>query len=559
MEKIWYKSWPEGLPYSLDYPTQSLPELLTTQIERAPAKTAIIYYGRAISYGELGQMVDNLAAALLDLGVKKGERVSILLDTSPNFVIAFYAILKIGAVVVAANPMFKEWELEHELNDARIEYIIASDQLYNLLQTVREHMPLKTIILTSLSDFLPAAPTLPVHPALLTPRKIYPGTYDLLDLIQTTNGQQWVLPKLPPIDIYQDLALLQYTSGTTGMPKGAMISHFNLLSVVVGSATWNSIGSDDINISNLPFFHVTGMVHSMAIPLYTGGTMIILSRFDVAALVQAISDYRATCWTGIATMNIAVVNYPELDKYRLDSLRRCKSGGAPIPLEILNRFKALTGATLLEGYGLSETISTITGNPVNQPKLGTVGIPFFGVDCRIVDLEDPEQEVPLGQEGELVFKGPQVMQGYWNRPEATAEVLKDGWLRTGDIGQMDADGYITIVGRSKELIKASGYSVFPSEVEAFLYLHEAVREVAVIGVPDPYRGETIKAYVVLKPEYVGRVTEQELLEWSRKRMAAYKAPRLLEFRTELPHGGSGKLLKRLLAAEARASLALSQD
>lgn len=547
MEKIWYKSWPEGKPYSLDYPSEALTVYLDRRIAATPDKTAIIYYGREISYRELGSLIDGLAANLAELGVKKGDRVSLFLDTSPNFVIAFYAAMKLGAVLVPANPMFKEWELEHELKDAAVELIIASDQLYPVVAAARERTPLKTVILTSLGDFLPENPTLPVHPALLTPKKPQPGTLDMLELIQHPAQ----LPPLPRIDVQHDLVLLQYTSGTTGMPKGAMISHANLLANVQGGVVWNSTTSEDIHISNLPFFHVTGMVHSMAIPLYTGGTMIILARFDVEALAKAINDYRATCWTGIATMNIALVNYPDLPKYSLDSLRRCKSGGAPIPLEILNRFKALTGVTLSEGYGLSETISQVTGNPVDKPKFGTVGIPVFDVDMKIVKLDDPAVEVPLGEEGELVFKGPQIMQGYWQRPEATAEVLQDGWLRTGDIGKMDAEGYITIVGRAKELIKASGYSVFPAEVESYLYQHPAIHEVAVVGVPDPYRGENIKAFVVLKPEYEGKITEHELLEWAREHMAAYKAPRLFEIRRELPHTGSGKLLKRVLAQEAR--------
>lgn len=549
MEKIWYKSWPEGQPYNLDYPAETLSVLVDRQIERNPDRTAIVYYGREISYRELGNMIDRLATALSQLGVTKGARVSLFLDTSPNFVIAFFAALKLGAILVPANPMFKEWELEHELKDAGVELIIASDQLYPVIEAVQHNTPLKTVILTSLSDFLPENPALPVHPALLTPKQNRPGTLDMVELIERTAAE----PVEVEIDPNEDLVLLQYTSGTTGMPKGAMITYANLMANIAGSVAWNKITSEDIHIANLPFFHVTGMVHSMCVPLYAGGKMIILSRFDVRALAQAISDYRATMWTGIATMNIALVNFPDLPQYRLDSLRRCKSGGAPIPLEILNRFKALTGAILSEGYGLSETISQVTGNPIERPKLGTVGIPVHDVDLRIVRLDNPEVEVPLGEEGELVFKGPQVMKGYWQRPEATAEVLKDGWLRTGDIGKMDEDGYITIVGRSKELIKASGYSVFPAEVEAYLYQHEAIDEVAVVGITDPYRGETIKAFVVLKPDYQGQVTAQELLDWARAHMAAYKTPRFLEFRQALPHTGSGKLLRRVLASEANAT------
>jgi acyl-CoA synthetase (AMP-forming)/AMP-acid ligase II len=445
--------------------------------------------------------------------------------------------------------MFKEWELSHELNDAGIEIIIASDHLYDVIAATKEQTQLKTIILTSLSDFLPEHPTLPVHPALQHAKELRPGTLDLLTLIR--SHAQELPPPIPQLDLKSDLALIQYTSGTTGAPKGAMITHANILANIAGAKAWNEIQPEDVHLAVLPYFHVTGMVHSMAAPLFSGGTTVIISRFDLAALVQAISIYSITCWVGIATMNIAFVNYPDLHKYRVDSLRCCFSGGAPIPLAVLKRFKELTGVTLMEGYGLSETISQVTINPTGHAKLGTVGIPVYDVDVRIMSLTELDKEVASGQEGELVFKGPQIMKGYWQRSQATAEVLQDGWLRTGDIGKMDEDGYITIVGRAKELIKASGYSVFPAEIEDFFYKHEAIHEVAVIGVPDAYRGETIKAYVVLKPAYQDNVTEQDLLAWGRAHMAAYKAPRMLEIRQSLPHTGSGKLLKRLLVEEAR--------
>lgn len=554
---IWYKHWPEGQPHSLTYPTQSLPVLLAAQAAQTPDKTAIIYYGKMISYRELNEMIDSFAASLAELGVKKGDRVSLFLDTSPNFTIAFYAILKLGAVAVPANPMFKEWELEHELKDAHIETIVASDQLYHIVAAVRAQSPLKTVILTSLSDFLPDKGTIPIHPTLQHAKIAQPDTLYMLELIHVHAHA--TPPPDPQLDVHSDLALIQYTSGTTGMPKGAMITHSNILANTKGGTAWSGIRSDDVHLAVLPYFHVTGMVHSMAGPLFTGGTTVILSRFDLQALVQAISEYRVSCWVSIATMNIALVNYPDLHKYRVDSLRRCTSGGAPIPLEVLNRFKSLTGSTLVEGYGLSETISQVTVNPVDHAKMGTVGIPVYDVDLRIMSLEDPNVEVPLGQEGELVFKGPQIMKGYWQRPEATAEVLHDGWFRTGDIGRMDEDGFITIVGRAKELIKASGFSVFPAEIEDFLYKHEAVHEAAVVGVPDPYRGETIKAYVVLKPGYEGKVTEEALIAWGREHMAVYKAPRMVEIRQSLPRTGSGKILKRVLAEEARAQIQSSSS
>jgi acyl-CoA synthetase (AMP-forming)/AMP-acid ligase II len=440
--------------------------------------------------------------------------------------------------------MLKELELEHILRDSGAEIIIAADYLWSVVDSVRDKVRLKSVILTSLHDFLPEKPTLPLPASLLTPRQPQPDTLDLMEL--TLNAP--LLTDFPTADL-SSLALLQYTSGTTGLPKGAMISHANLLTNVAGAAAWRSVVAEDNHLSILPFFHVTGMVSSMALPLFSGGTMVLLSRFELPTLLQAISQYKTTCWSSIATMNIALVNSPEIANYNLDSLTRVKSGGAAVPLEILNRFKALTGVSIMEGYGLSETIAQVTINPPHRPKLGTVGIPVYDVEVKVVSLEDPEIELGVGQAGELVFKGPQIMLGYWQKPEATAEVLKDGWLRTGDIGVLDEEGYITIVGRAKELIKSSGYSVFPAEVEGYLYKHPAIREAAVIGVADSYRGETIKAYVVLKPEFEGTVTEAELLSWGQAHMAAYKAPRLIEIRKELPHTGSGKILRRKLSEE----------
>jgi acyl-CoA synthetase (AMP-forming)/AMP-acid ligase II len=348
-----------------------------------------------------------------------------------------------------------------------------------------------------------------------------------------------------PIDLREDLALLQYTSGTTGLPKGAMITHFSLLTNTVGSAVWNGVTEKDIVLSVLPFFHVTGMIHSMCRPVYTGTTNIMLSRFDPEAVLQAIHTYRCTHWVSITTMNVAMVNHPDVEKYDLRSLRVCGSGGAPVPKEILEKWRKIIGTELAEGYGLSETISQTHMNPYLRPRYGSIGLPQFDIDCRIVDLETGI-DLPLDQEGELLVKGPTVMKGYWKRPEATAEVLKDGWLYTGDIARMDEDGYFYIVGRKKELIKASGYSVFPAEVENFLYGHPAIKEVAVIGLPDPYRGENIKAVIVLQSEYENKVREEEIIAWCKGKMAAYKYPRSVEFVKELPKTASGKVLRRVL-------------
>ncbi len=541
MEKKWFQSWPEDVPRTLDFPEKTLPEFLEDHARQTPGKVALNFYGREITFGELARRTSQLAGALIEFGLKKGDRVSLFLENSPQFVIGFFAVLKAGGVVVAANPMFKEEELKYELMDADARIIIAQDFLYPKVKNVREEAGLSHVILTSYHDYLPEEPSLPLHPSMQAPKERFPETLDLLEVLEShRTGQVHV-----PINLREDLALLQYTSGTTGLPKGAMITHFSLNANTVGSAVWNGALENDILLSVLPFFHVTGMVHSMCRPVYTGTPNIMLSRFDPDATLRAIHKYRVTLWGSITTMNVAIVNHPDVEKYDLRSLRACGSGGAPVPKEILEKWRRIIGTELAEGYGLSETISQTHMNPYRRPRYGSIGLPQFGVDCRIVDVETGV-DLPLEQEGELLVKGPMVMKGYWKRPEATAEVLKDGWLYTGDIARMDGDGYFYIVGRKKELIKASGYSVFPAEVENFLYAHPAIKEVAVIGVPDPYRGENIEAVIVLKPEYENKISEEEIVAWCKERMAAYKYPRIIEFVSELPKTASGKVLKRIL-------------
>ena len=547
MEKIWLNSWPKGLPQSLLFLEKSLAEILRENALRIPCKTAINFYGREISFGELNTRVDQLAAALIDVGLKKGDRVSLFLENSPQFVIAYYAVLRAGGVVVAANPMFKEDELTYEIMDAGSRIIIAQDILYPEGRKFREAAGLRHVILTSYEDFLPARPALPIHPSMQKPRKRILDTLDLVTLMDRFSPR----PVNVHLNLKEDLALLQYTSGTTGLPKGAMISHHALLFNSVCSQTWLQMQEDDIILSVLPFFHVTGMIHSMNMPIYTGITNVMLSRFDPETALKAIHRYRCTTWTSITTMNIALINFPDLDSYDLSSLRRTPTGGAPVPEEILEKWRKKVGRELSEGYGLSETIAQTHMNPIDTPKYGSIGIPCFDLECRIVDLETG-RDLPVGKEGELLLKGPTVMKGYWNRPEETKKALLDGWLATGDIARVDEEGYFYIVGRKKDLIKASGFSVFPAEVENFLYGHEAVKEVAVVGVPDPYRGENIKAFVVLRPEFVNKIKEEEIIEWSRGKMAAYKYPRSVEFVSELPKTASGKILKRILREETPA-------
>ncbi|UCE55123.1 MAG: AMP-binding protein [Desulfobacterales bacterium] len=541
MEKMWVKSWPDDMPQKLVFPNKPLCDFLRDNAEEYPEKVAINYYGREIGFQELDDLSERFAVALNDLGLKKGGRVSLYLENCPQFVIAYYGTLKAGGVVVAANPMFKEDELLYELKDSGTEIIIALDHLYPLVREIQKKIQLSQVIVTSYWDFLPDNPVLPVHPSMQPPKEVFPRTLDFLDLLQKYEPE----PPRPEINMHDDLALLQYTSGTTGLPKGAMITHYSLLFNTVGSAVWTRIAEDDVHLSVLPFFHVTGMIHGMNRPIYTGTTNVMISRFDTETAIKAIHDFRCTVWVSITTMNVAVINFPDIHKYNLQSLKHCSSGGAPIPKEILQRWREIVGPELVEGYGLSETISQTHVNPTSNPRYGSIGIPHFGVECRIVDV-NTQEELPIGEEGELIIKGPMVTKGYWNNPEETEKVLQDGWFATGDIARMDHDGYFYIVERKKDMIKASGYSVFPAEVEALMYEHPAVQEVAVIGVPDPHRGENIKAFIILRPQYKGKVADKEMIVWAKNKMAAYKYPRIVEFVDELPKTGSGKILKRAL-------------
>lgn len=541
MEPIWYKSWPDGVPREITYPDVTLPEIVKQHAQNSPDREAINFYGYNISYGRFERLTASFSASLSKLGVKKGDRVCLFMQNCPQYIIAIFATWRIGAVAVTANPMYKEDELAYQLNDSGAETIILLDTLYPVLQRVKDRTYLKNVIITGFKDMLPAVPSLPLHPSLKVPRQFFPDTIEMSELLSSTDNP----PELE-IDPNEDLALLQYTSGTTGTPKGAMITHANMLSNTVCSALWHKAKKNDTNLAVLPLFHVTGLVHSMNKPLYTGGTIILLARYDTETVIRAIEKYRVNHWVSIATMNIAVVNYPQARKYNLTSLKSCVSGGAPIPLEVLKKFKEMTGASLVEGYGLSETISQVAVNPLDKPRLGSVGIPVLNTSVKIVDLTDPSKEVPLGEMGELLVKGPQVTRGYWKLPGETAVCIKDGWLATGDIVRMDQDGYLYVIGRKKELIKASGYSVFPQEVENFLYEHPAVAEAVVTGIPDPYRGETVKAFIVLKREYANKISETDIINWAREKMAAYKYPRVVEFREELPRSGSGKILRRLL-------------
>ncbi|MEM2959735.1 MAG: AMP-binding protein [Candidatus Jordarchaeaceae archaeon] len=546
MERPWFKSWPKDLPKSLDYPEVPIFTFLENTARKVPKKKAVIFYGYEVTYEKLNEWSDRFANALYSMDVEKGDRVGLFLENCPQFIVAYYGALKAGAILVPINPMFKEMEVESQLKDSGTETLVTLDFLYPTIRNIRKNTKLRNIIVTSYRDFLPEKPTLPIHISMEHEKETFPETIEFTDILKKYEAK----PPKVNINPREDLALLQYSSGTTGEPKAAMLTHYNTVVNIVGGVKWAKVKDSDIVLSVLPLFHVLGMQQTMNCSIYMGNTIVLLSRFDLEAILKGIEMYKCTIMVSIAPIDQAIATYPYTKNYDLSSLRLCVSGGAPVPLGVFEKFKEVTGCELLEGYGLSETISQVTINPLDRPKRGSVGIPVFDVDAKIVDIETGTKELALGEEGEIIFKGPQVMKGYWNQPELTKATIRDGWIYTGDIAKMDEDGYIYIVGRKKEMLIVSGYKVWAAEVEQLLKKHPAVYQAAIVGVPDPQLGEKVKAYVVLRPDYKDRVTEEKLREWAKRKMADYKCPKEIEFVNQLPRSGSGKILKRMLTHKA---------
>ncbi|MGQ9695603.1 MAG: long-chain-fatty-acid--CoA ligase [Thermodesulfobacteriota bacterium] len=540
MPKPWLKFYDAGVPYHLNYPSCSLANFLDEAVEKFPENLAVIFQDKGITYRQLGEKTRNLAAALEHMRMRPKERIAIMLPNCPQYIIAYYAILKMGGIVVNVNPMFVERELEFQLKDAGVANIIAFRDYYPRLEAVREKVDLQRIILTDFQDA--SLPNLPSSPPL-SPEK---GVYELREL--WTAGEDLSLSPLAGQP--EDIALLQYTGGTTGLSKGAILTHRNLVANVLQCVSWNpeiQKGKERM-LAVLPFFHVYGMTVAMNEAIYLGATIILLPRFQVDETLEAINKYRPTRFPGVPTMYIALINHPRIKAYDISSIKVCSCGSAPMPVEALKKFEELTGGKISEGYGLTEASPVTHGNPFfGQRKIGSIGLPRPDTDAKIVDLETGERELAPGEEGELCLRGPQVMKGYWNRPEETAKALRQGWLYTGDIARMDDEGYFYIVDRKKDMIICSGYNVYPREIEEVLYMHPQIMEACVIGVPDPYRGETVKAFVVLKKGE--KSSAEEIIEFCRQNLARYKVPTIVEFREELPKSHVGKILRKALRGE----------
>ena len=541
--------WPNRLPKTLDYPEVPLFRLVEVAAEFYPEKAAINYYGHAISYRRMSEEIQSLAGALAAGGIQKGDRVAVYMQNTPHYIISFYAVMRANAVVVPVNPMNNEKELAFILEDAGAAALITTTDLLPAAAAVRESADLKFIIAGRYPDYLPGDPAL----AVPEPMRQAPACPETCLEWKEIMAKQNPAPEAAVGA--DDMCLLPYTSGSTGKPKGCIHTHRTVMANLVSAYYWLTNTASSVHLSVLPFFHVTGLIHSMLAPLYAGATLVLLTRWDRSAALDAIEKYQVTHWVNISTMVVDLLSAPDVGDRNLNSLAVVGGGGAPLPEAIGRRLNDLTGLSYVEGYGLTETISQTHFNPPDRPKMQCIGIPDFGVDARIIDVETQE-ELPPGGSGELVINGPEVFQGYWNRPADTKEAFieMDGktFFRTGDICTMDEEGYFFIVDRTKRMINAAGFKVWPAEVENSLYAHPAVQEACVVGVPDPVRVEEVRAYIVPKADYRDTVSENEIIDWAKQQMAAYKYPRQIRFVDSLPKGATGKTLWRQVQEEARA-------
>ncbi len=557
MKRPWISQYAAGVPANVNYPEWTVPDLLQHSAARAPDSPALLFYGTRISYRDLDDVTTRLAVALRRLGVRQGDRVALMLPNIPQAVIAYFGALKAGAIVVPTNPLYVERELQIQVLDSGSETIVALDLFYPRIQAVQTATSLpKRIVITSIRDFLPPLKKF-LYPlkARLAKRWISaptgPSIYNLLELINSTpetkGDQAFDLPRVQPDDVAQ----LQYTGGTTGIPKGVMLTHRNVVVNTLQGRAWDPHFQDgrELLLGAIPFFHCYGQSTCQNLAIATGCPIILLPRFHPDEVVKTIHAHRVTVFSGVPMMFAKITEFPHVERYNLRSLRICLSGASSLPAEVQERFERTTGVRIAEGYGLSEAGPTTHCNLLEgtHPP-GTMGLPFPDTEARVVDADTGLHDVPDGEAGELIVKGPQVMRGYWNKEEETRAVLRDGWLFTGDLVRRNGEGYFFFVDRKKDIIKSRGETVYPREVEEVLLQHQAVSEAAVVGIEDQLYGEIVKAYIVKKPGSF--VTEEELIQYCTGRLARYKIPSAVEFRQELPRTIIGKVLRRTMRDEA---------
>ena len=550
----WLDNYPPGVPEHVELPKASLAGLLEDAARDFPHAPALHFEGRTISYAQLHQQARRFSGVLAGLGVGRGTKVGLILPNCPQAVVALFGALRLGATVVQNNPLYTERELGHQLADAEVEVLVCLDLTYDRVKALRSRTSIREVIVTSVLDELSGLK-----------RRLAPytkkGKAASASIGKDEPVRRWrealasapAAPELVEVDADHDLALLQYTGGTTGVSKGVMLSHANLRANVEQVRAWfpDADPGREVMMAVLPFFHVYGLTVCLLLGLRLGAALVLLPRFDLDGVLAAVDKYRPTLFPGVPTMYVAINNAVEKGGHDLSSIKACLSGAAALPLEVAERFERFSGGRLVEGYGLSETSPVAIANPIyGKRKAGTIGMPIPDTLARVADPDDPSLTMPAGEKGELALAGPQVMRAYWNRPDETAQVLRDGWLLTGDMAVMDEEGYFSIVDRKKELIIAGGYNIYPREVEEVLYEHPKILEVCVAGVPDSYRGEIVKAFVVLRPGE--QASTGEIREFAKARLAAYKVPRAVEFRDELPKTLIGKVLRRALIEEEQA-------
>lgn len=553
-QRPWLKNYPDEIPANLIYDDKPIYSYLEQAATQFPEKTAIHFMGKEMTYQRLYQDAGKLAAYLKTIGLKKGDRVAIMLPNTPQAVISFFGILMAGGIVVPTNPLYTERELEYQMKDSGAKIIICLDLLFPRAAKIMNNTDLQQIIVTGIKDYLPFPKNL-LYPFIqkkqygMVVNVKHEGIHHLFTKIMKHKASEI---HSPDADFEEDIALLQYTGGTTGFPKGVMLTHKNLASNTKMCDAWlyKCKKGEETVLAVIPFFHVYGMTTILLLTVFGANKMVLLPRFDVETVLKTIQSQRPTLFPGAPTIYIGLLNHPKIKEYDLSSIVACISGSAPLPIEVQQKFEKVTGGRLVEGYGLTESSPVTHGNFLwDRPLVkGSIGVPWPDTDAVILSVETGEP-LTFGEIGEIAIKGPQVMKGYWNRPEDTEQTLQNGWLLTGDLGYMDEKGYFYVVDRKKDMIIAGGFNIYPREIEEVLYEHEDVAEAVAAGVPDPYRGETVKAFIVLKEG--STVTEEELDSFTRKHLAPYKVPKVYEFRKELPKTAVGKILRRILIDEEK--------
>ena len=557
-EKLWLKSYDPAVPPEVAYDGSTIPSLLEKSITSFSAQNAVDFFGFTLTYAALWEAVQQCSRVLHSIGIARGDRIALFLPNSPHFIIVYYAALRLGAVIVPTNPLYSEKELEFQIKDSGAETLVTLDVLWPKVYKVQPSVGLKRIIVGKVQDYLPPLKKF-IYPIIAqkgtenVPLEEKNGVMFYHKLMKT-RAPECQLPKLSG----DDLAILQYTGGTTGSAKGAMLTHKNIVINNAQIRHWYTglRTGKEIFIAVLPFFHTYGMATALNLPLSAGASIVLFPKFVAKDILKAIDSHKGTVLPGIPTIYSVLGSFRDIGKYNVSTIRYCISGAAPLPVTVLKDFEQLTGGIIIEGYGLSEASPVTHCNPLNgHRKDGSIGMPVSGTDCKIVDM-DTGQDLPDGSTGELCIQGPQLMQGYWNRPDETAATLRDGWLYTGDIARMDEEGYFFIVERKKDMIISEGFNIYPREIEEFLLTHPKIADASVIGMPDKIRGEKVYAFVVLKEG--AEATSDEIARFCKEHLVRYKVPRKVIFRDSIPRNLAGKNLRRVLREEA-AALSAADD